>query len=186
MIDLATTDSDTSSAYRVAIISDTHGSVNSQVLHAISSCEQIVHAGDICGAHVLSQLNELCTQVTAVAGNNDAPGLWAEIETQIVAALPEVTQLELPGGILAIEHGHLHGMHKPDHASLRAAHPEARAIVYGHTHVMLVDEQQSPWVVNPGAAGATRTNGGPSCLILSIENDHWDFEMLRFENELAA
>lgn len=186
MTDLATTDSDNSSAYRVAIISDTHGSINSQVLHAINGCQQIVHAGDICGAHVLSQLNEICSQVTAVAGNNDAPGLWAEIETQIVAALPAVIQIELPAGILAIEHGHQHGMHKPDHASLRAAHPEARAIVYGHTHKMLVDDEQSPWVVNPGAAGATRTNGGPSCLILSIEDDEWNFEMLRFEDEAAA
>lgn len=186
MTDLTTTDSDKSSAYRVAIISDTHGSINNHVLQAISGCEQIVHAGDICGAHVLSQLREICPLVTAVAGNNDVPGLWAEIETQIVAALPEVTQIQLPGGILAIEHGHQHGMHKPDHASLRAAHPEARAIVYGHTHKMLVDDEQSPWVVNPGAAGATRTNGGPSCLILSIESDSWDFEMLRFDDEIAA
>lgn len=186
MINLATTNSDSTSAYRVAIISDTHGTLNSQVLQAINGCEQVVHAGDICGAHVLSRLNQICNQVTAVAGNNDAPGLWAEIETQVVAALPAMTQLELPGGILAIEHGHEHGMHKPDHASLRAAHPDARAIVYGHTHTMLVDDEQSPWVVNPGAAGATRTRGGPSCLILSIENENWDFKMLRFEDGAAA
>lgn len=186
MTEPATTKPDNSSTYRVAIISDTHGSINNQVLRAIRGCEQIVHAGDICGAHVLSQLNEISTQVTAVAGNNDAPGLWAEIETQIVASLPAVTQLELPGGILAVEHGHQHGMHKPDHASLRAAHPQARAIVYGHTHKMLVDDDHSPWVVNPGAAGAIRTNGGPSCLILSIEEGIWNFEMLRFEGEVAA
>lgn len=186
MVDLTTTDSDNASAYRVAIISDTHGSINSQVLQAINGCQQIVHAGDICGAHVLSQLKQICTHVTAVAGNNDAPGLWAEIETQIVSALPEITQIDLPGGTLAIEHGHQHGMHKPDHDSLRAAHPAARAIVYGHTHKMLVDDELSPWVVNPGAAGSTRTNGGPSCLILSIEDNVWDFEMLRFEDEAAA
>ena len=78
-------------------------------------------------------------------------------------------------------------MHQPDHESLRAAHPDAKVIVYGHTHIMTIDDAKSPWVVNPGAAGATRTNGGPSCLILTaVESGDWDVEMIRFEDEAAA
>ncbi len=172
---------------RVAIISDTHGHVNGHIVNAIKHCDRIIHAGDICGAHVLSQLQEICSEVTAVCGNNDAPGLWAEAETHIVSQIPAIVEIELPGGTVCIEHGHKHGMHQPDHASLRASHPHAKVIVYGHTHKMVIDDAQTPWVVNPGAAGATRTNGGPSCLILTACADReWEIEMLRFEDEVVA
>jgi len=172
---------------RIAIISDTHGVISPDIINAIKNCDRIIHAGDICGAHVLAQLNETCSQITAVTGNNDAPSLWPESEIDIVSKLPAIAEIELPGGTLAVEHGHKHGMHQPDHASLRASHPHARVIVYGHTHVMLVDDDKKPWVVNPGAAGATRTQGGPSCLILTaVAEGEWDIEMIRFEDEAVA
>jgi uncharacterized protein len=176
-----------SNMQRVAIVSDTHSIINPNVMKAIKFCDQIIHAGDICGAHIIKQLKEICPNITAVRGNNDAPGLWAESETAVVSALPSIAELDLPGGKIVIEHGHKHGMHQPDHSSLRAAHSQARVIVYGHTHVMIVDDNASPWVINPGAAGATRTNGGPSCMILTAYADQeWNIEMIRFEEEVAA
>ncbi len=172
---------------RVAIVSDTHGVISSDILKAIKSCDQIIHAGDICGAHVLDQLKQICPNVTAVTGNNDMASLWAENEQSIVNGLPAIAEIDLPGGTIAIEHGHKHGMHRPDHASLRASHPHARVIIYGHTHTMLVDNDTKPWVANPGAAGATRTRGGPSCLILTASSEcDWNIEMLRFKDDAAA
>lgn len=171
----------------IAIISDTHGHIDDNIIEIVKQCDQVIHAGDICGAHVLAQLAEINQNVTAVTGNNDAPGLWHESETDIVNQIPRTARLELPGGILAVEHGHLHGMHKPEHDSLRAAHPDARLVIYGHTHTMLIDDQQTPWVANPGAAGETRTRGGPSCLILTAKNEgEWDLQMMRFEDEAVA
>ncbi|HJU38183.1 MAG TPA: metallophosphoesterase family protein, partial [Tahibacter sp.] len=67
------------------------------------------------------------------------------------------------------------------HAALRRAHADARAIVYGHSHRLLVDEFELPWVLNPGAAGKARTNGGPSCLVLDARADAWRVEALRFD-----
>ena len=166
---------------RVAIISDTHGYIDPHVVEVIRRCDQVIHAGDICGAHVLEQLHQLTSQVTAVAGNNDASGLWPLEETHVVNALPKIARLQLPGGELVVEHGHRHGMQQPDHASLRQTHTQARVIVYGHTHRMLVDKEHTPWVINPGAAGATRTRGGASCLILTASaSKEWDVEMLKF------
>jgi len=176
-----------STPQRIAIISDTHSVISPDILNTIKSCDQIIHAGDICGAHVLEQLQQITLKVTAVTGNNDVESLWAENEKAVVNSLPATAELDLPGGIVAIEHGHTHGMHQPGHASLRAAHPHARVIVYGHTHTMLVDDDTRPWVINPGAAGATRTRGGPSCLILTASADReWDIEMIRFEDEAVA
>ncbi|VAW62309.1 phosphoesterase, putative [hydrothermal vent metagenome] len=172
---------------KIAIISDTHGVISPDIIETIKDCEQIIHAGDICGAHVLEQLHSICSQVTAVTGNNDAVGIWAENETAIVNALPAIAEIALAGGTIVIEHGHKHGMHQPDHAALRAAHPQARVIVYGHTHTMLIDDSQKPWVVNPGAAGATRTRGGPSCLILTTSaKEEWHVQMIRFEDGAVA
>jgi len=172
---------------RIAIISDTHGHINENIIEVIKTCNQVIHAGDICGAHVLSQLQAISKQIIAVTGNNDAVELWAADEASIVSALPAIANIELPGGSLAIEHGHKHGMHQPDHASLRASHPTARVIIYGHTHTMLIDDDTTPWVVNPGAAGATRTRGGSSCLVLTASAEkEWDIEMIRFEDEAVA
>ena len=171
---------------RIAIISDTHGVINNNILDVIKTCDQIIHAGDICGAHVLEQLQTFGKKITAVAGNNDASGLWPVEQTHVVNALPHMADIELPGGIIAIEHGHRHGMHTPSHDSLRHSHPHARVIVYGHTHSMLVDREANPWVINPGAAGATRTRGGASCMVLTASDNEWDIEMFRFTDENSA
>ena len=172
---------------RIAIISDTHGYVDENVLKAIQGCDRIIHAGDICGAHVLSQLECICPNITAVTGNNDNVDLWPDSEASVVNNLPAIAELELPGGTLAVEHGHKHGMHQPDHESLRASHPQAKVIVYGHTHTMLIDDSKTPWVINPGAAGKTRTGGGASCIMLNAVTDgNWDIEMLRFEDNKGS
>ena len=171
---------------RIAIISDTHGIIDPNIIDVIKSCDKVIHAGDICGAHVLEQLEAINQHVTAVAGNNDASGLWPVDETHVVTALPQIAEIKLPGGSIKIEHGHRHGMSSPCHDSLRHSHPQARVIVYGHTHNMLVDKAQTPWVVNPGAAGRTRTRGGSSCLVLTATETEWDVVMHRFpEAEVA-
>ncbi len=167
-------------AVTVALVSDTHGYICPEVLAVVARCDRVVHAGDICGRHILEALHEHNDHVVAVAGNNDVPERWAEEERSTVIGLPRIAELHLPGGVLAVEHGHEHGWECPDHAGLRMAHPHARAIVYGHTHHRMVDRSQDPWIVNPGAAGHTRNNGGPSLLVLHASADQWAFEAFRF------
>lgn len=172
---------------RVAILSDTHGIVDPRILDAIKDCDQAIHAGDICSASVLESITAVIPELTSVIGNNDIASLWSEDEANIVNAIPRTAEINLPGGKLCFEHGHIHGMHQPDHDLLRAAHPDARLIVYGHTHIMLIDDSTVPWVSNPGAAGATRTQGGPSCMILTASAEaEWDIEMIRFADASAA
>jgi hypothetical protein len=119
----------------------------------------------------------------AVTGNNDHERAWPPAQRERVKQLPRVAQLDLPGGMVKIEHGHIHDINKPDHEDLRLAHPEARLVVYGHTHRKLIDDFSLPWVVNPGAAGSTRTRGGASCLVLSASETQWTFESFRFIEE---
>jgi putative phosphoesterase len=170
----------TEQTVKVALVSDTHGYICPNVLDVVGRCDMVVHAGDIIGKHILDALQERCDHVVAVAGNNDRPAIWDDAERETVEALPRTALLELPGGVLAVEHGHEHGWQQPDYALLRAAHPGAKMIVYGHTHKRTLDQSEKPWIVNPGAAGEVRNNGGPSCLVLSASPGHWDIEAYRF------
>lgn len=177
----ANSTSTASDTVRVAILSDTHGHVCPNVLGVVETCDIAVHAGDIGSARVLEQLREAAGEVLAVRGNNDVPGLWAGDELVVLDTVPRIARLELPGGLLALEHGHVHGPMSPDIGKLRAAHPGARAIVYGHTHRLLVDRTEEPWVLNPGAAGRIRNRGGPSCLVLQAGPEAWQVEQFKFE-----
>ena len=162
----------------VGILSDSHGFLDPRIAEVVNQCDYIVHAGDIFNAHVLEQLKPK-KELVAVTGNNDYPAFWDAEEVDIVKALPDTANLELPGGIIFIEHGHRLGNH-PDHDKFRNDHAKAKLIVYGHTHHRIIDQEAEPWVVNPGASGKTRTHGGPSCLVLHASVDEWKIDTILF------
>jgi len=166
----------------VAIISDTHAILDPRIAEVISHADIAVHAGDIGNAGILSSMQPKTGRVIAVVGNNDQPILWPAEQTEVLDSIPEIAELELPGGSIAIEHGHRHGLKSPDHQSLRKAHPDVKLVIYGHTHQQVIDDSSTPWVVNPGAAGATRTNGGPSYLLLTASEQDWRIEGIRFDD----
>lgn len=168
----------------VGIVSDTHGHLDTRIAEVIRGCDYAIHAGDIMGAHILEQLRPK-QKVFAVAGNNDHAAVWDAADHRIVNALPSTARLELPGGLVIVEHGHRLGS-QPEHEQFRWDHAEARLIVYGHTHRRVIDQSAEPWVVNPGAAGKIRTKGGPSCLILHASEADWHLETLVFDDAVAS
>jgi hypothetical protein len=168
------------SAVSVAIVSDTHAQLHPEIEALIRCCDIALHAGDICDASILDAMQPRSGRVIAVRGNNDHERGWPAEQADRVLAIPANARVELPGGAVEIEHGHVHDMVNPDHQDLRDAHPTARMVVYGHTHRKVIDDYKQPWVVNPGAAGYTRTRGGPSCLILIASEMQWKLESYRF------
>ena len=168
----------------VGILSDTHGYLDPRIKKVVNQCDYIIHAGDICGAAILEQLKP-AKNLYAVAGNNDLPAMWHPQESDVVSALPDTLRLELPGGLVIIEHGHRLGGF-PDHDQFRWDHAEARLVIYGHTHKRIIDQTAEPWVVNPGAAGKERTKGGPSCLILHASELEWHIDTVLFADSAAA
>ncbi len=150
----------------IGILSDTHGFIHEEIVSIMNNCDLAIHAGDIIDASTLEQLKPK-QQLIAIQGNNDAH----------LTQLKTVEKITLPGGIIMVDHGHTHGHKKPSHNSLRQAYPEARVIIYGHTHKQLVERHSTPWIVNPGAAGQTRTHGGSKCLVLTIQSEqNWQVE----------
>ncbi|MHB8473950.1 MAG: metallophosphoesterase family protein [Gammaproteobacteria bacterium] len=172
-------------AITVAILSDTHGQLDPRIAALVRGCDYAVHAGDIVGAGVLEQLQARRGMV-AVRGNNDSEAKWPKPEWTTLRALPWSATLELPGGVLAVTHGNRITPVPRRHERLRRLFPEARVIVYGHSHVLTIDQAATPWILNPGAAGRARTHGGPSCLVLTASERDWRVETRRFEFEPAT
>ena len=165
---------------RIAIIADTHGQLDPRVAELVSRCDLAVHGGDIGNAGVLRALQPRTGRVHAVIGNNDVPHKWPEDERCLLATIPELARLALPGGELVVVHGHRLPA-RGRHERLRRQHPQARAIVYGHSHRLVADRGADPWVLNPGAAGRARTYGGPSCILLEAGERDWNLSVHRFE-----
>ena len=160
---------------KVGILSDTHGTIHPRIVELMNDCDYVIHAGDVMEEDSLEQINPR-QRMLAVRGNNDGH----------IVSLSDIESLELPGGKVVVEHGHMHGHYEPSHDSLRASHPEAKAIVYGHTHVQVIDDKQSPWVINPGSAGPIRNYGGARCLLLTIENhEQWDIKPHIYDNVIS-
>jgi len=157
----------------VGIISDTHGAIEGAILALMQQCDVIVHAGDILDPDILRRATPKSGHIIAVRGNNDTPDQWPLGTAHLLQSLPEMARLKLPGGLLVVEHGHRVNPAHQRHEKLRIRHPEARAIVYGHTHHRSIDTDHDIWVLNPGAAGKVRAYGGASCLVLHASHERW-------------
>jgi len=138
----------------VGLISDTHGLLRPAALEALAGTDHILHAGDIGRLEILNELRHLAP-VTAVRGNVDR-GKWA-------AALPDTTWLELAG----IGFGLLHDI---TGLALRDCPEGVNVVVYGHSHVPLVEQRDGLLYVNPGSAGPRRFKLPVSLARLHIQN----------------
>lgn len=164
----------------VALLADTHGFLDPRVAAVAREAELVIHAGDIGSADILDELAAGGGRVVAVTGNIDDPPRWPADGHGVVERLPATMEVPLPGGILAIEHGHRFPA-RTRHRRLREAHPQAAAVVCGHSHHRTVDRADIPWILNPGAAGRSRAYGGPGCLLLFARARGWRVEIRRFE-----
>lgn len=164
---------------RVAIVSDTHGELNPTIAQFVSRCDFAVHAGDVGSVDVIDQLRPRAMPPIVVRGNNDVPEKWPSAQKSIPATLPLEAKLDLPAGRLVVVHGHRAGRVNTRHQWLRRRFNDARIIVYGHSHHLCLDLDETPWVVNPGAAGRARTFGGPSLLVLKAGARRWSIETIR-------
>lgn len=166
---------------RIAIVSDTHGLLDERIARLLGGVDLALHAGDVGDAGVLDLLAERCAQVVAVRGNNDVPEKWPTVQHSRLSGLPEQVCVQVPGGTIALVHGHRAGPPRRRHERLRKQFPHARLVVYGHSHRACMDRSARPWVLNPGVAGRARTYGGPSLVLLSAEASGWRLRTRRFE-----
>lgn len=166
-------------ALLVGILSDTHGHINEDVQKQLSRCDVILHAGDIGSIQVIQKLKKISQNVIVVRGNNDVKEKWPTNEHSHLNTIVDVAEVILPGGTIVILHGDRYNPVAKRHEKLRQLYPDVKAIVYGHSHILVCDMDKIPWVLNPGAAGLARTKGGASCLIMQTNNQKWKISEFR-------
>jgi len=124
----------------IGVISDTHGLIRPQALDALRGCAQIVHAGDVGSAAVLTALREIAP-VVAVRGNVDRE-VWAY-------GLPKTAVVEVGAARLYV----LHDLYALD-LDLKAS--GFAAAISGHSHRAAVSRRDGLLYLNPGSAGPAR------------------------------
>ena len=149
----------------VGLVADTHGLVRPDIFSALDGVELILHAGDVGGIEVLTELATIAP-IEAVAGNTDPSG---------TPGLAEFLDREIDGVRIHVSHGHEVGRPTPER--LLALYPHD-VLVYGHTHRQLITKAEGRLVINPGAAGPRRFNLLPSVGKLVIEDGRADAEIV--------
>jgi len=145
---------------RLGIISDTHGLLRPEVFEVFKDVDLILHAGDVGPLDLLTEL-EAIAPVTAVYGNTDG--------MDVRAKLRRVATVEVDGFNIVVTHGDQFGRGvKPER--LQQAFPEADLIIYGHSHMPLLETVDVVvTVMNPGAAGPRRFDIPASVGIIELE-----------------
>lgn len=149
-----------SHSVKVGVVSDTHGYVNSRLAGLLEGVDLILHAGDICGSHVISALEEIA-HVVAVSGNND-------VKTDTCTYPPEVV-LELAGQRIQLMHQYKMPVREDHDEVLRCQEAGLAAVVFGHSHRAVNAMLGGILFFNPGACCKPRFRDIPSIGLLNVD-----------------
>jgi putative phosphoesterase len=166
---------------RIAILADTHVPDRVSTLHPDllpslieAKIDYIFHCGDLTHQCVLAELNTVAP-VAAVMGNRDI--FFSNLQ------LPFKMQIEVLGQSIGLFHGFrsmkdyfldkfdylIHGYHFDRyHAIGRDLFPAVDILCFGHTHFAEIRRFKNQLVINPGTSGPNSMNGGPSWVLLEI------------------
>jgi hypothetical protein len=148
----------------VAAIADTHLPRGARRLpdacrELLAGADLILHAGDISTRATLDELRALGPPVHAVHGNADEPALRELLPNQLVveAGGARIGMVHIPGPAAGREE------------RLVARFPGCGAVVFGHTHLPVVERHGSTWLLNPGSPTERRRGPFHSLLLLEVE-----------------
>ena len=132
---------------RIALLSDTHFPQRGRRLSAavrahLEDATAIVHAGDLCDAEALEELEAFGRPLHVVLGNNGR---------ELDGRLPERLSIEVAGVRIGVVHDA--GPRNGRLARLRRRFPDHDVVVFGHSHIPLHEQGEDGFqIVNPGSA----------------------------------
>jgi uncharacterized protein len=132
----------------LAVISDTHITRGSRVLpeeclERLRAADLVMHGGDLVTPDVLADLEALGRPVEAVHGNMD--------DHEVRRLLPSARMVTAAGARIAMVHDA--GAAGGRLARLRRRFPDADAVVFGHSHIPLLERDAATGfqIFNPGS-----------------------------------
>jgi putative phosphoesterase len=155
----------------IAVISDTHMPRGSRRLpcrcvELLRAATAAIHAGDFSAVSAKQEIEAHCAVLHAVHGNVDEPDLRR--------ALPETLELQLAGRTIAVVHDG--GPARNRLASLQRRFPAVDAVIFGHSHLPLHEEDGDFQIFNPGSPTERRRAPRPSMGLLSAGKRGLRFE----------
>jgi putative phosphoesterase len=81
--------------------------------------------------------------------------------------IPETDTLDFGGHRFFLSHGHRYALYNGYQALAAAArHVEAEAVLFGHIHVPLLEEEDGILLINPGSVGRPRGRAGATFALI--------------------
>lgn len=150
---------------KVVVLADTHTMGMSRTLPMgawsyVEIADHILHAGDVCDPALLDEL-KCFAPVTVVMGNCDSLDVrhWGATD---------VAQIDLGGINVAMVHDS--GARSGRRARMRKRFPDARVVVFGHSHMPVNEDEDGLLLFNPGSPTWKRRAPFASMGILWIED----------------
>lgn len=150
--------------HKIGVISDTHIPHFKKIPEAIwghfAEVELIIHAGDLSVLSIIDEL-ETIAPVVAVQGNIE--------QEEVMLKLP--IKREVVVGHCRIGIVHILGESSNRVKLARQEFPDARVVVYGHSHIPYNQEHDGQLLFNPGSATDRRRQPRCSVGLLYIDDE---------------
>jgi hypothetical protein len=158
---------------RIAVISDTHmprgpRRLPDACVERLRTADAILHAGDLMELEVLHALQALGPPVHVVRGNVDS--------SELQARLPLQRLVDLGGVNVGMVHDA--GPSAGRLERMRNRFPDARAVVFGHSHIPLHEERDGFQIFNPGSPTERRRSPRHTMGVATVEHGRIAFELV--------
>jgi len=153
-----------------AVIADTHlprraTAWSEGLLPHLERADLILHAGDLMDPGLLDDLAAYAP-IRGVRGNLDPPEV----------RLPESVQFEFGGVRIAMIHDS--GPKRGRRNRMRRRFPEARVVVFGHSHIPWLEDEGGLLLLNPGSPTDRRRQPEHTFALLWVEGGEVRAEVL--------
>ncbi len=143
------------------VIADTHiprraKALPEKLVPYLKRADLILHAGDLISPSLLKEI-ALYAPVHAVRGNVDPP----EVD------LPETLEFEFGGASIAMIHDS--GRKEGRRRRLKKRFPNARVVVFGHSHIPFLEDEDGLLLLNPGSPTDKRRQPDHTFALLFVE-----------------
>ncbi|NMB95297.1 MAG: metallophosphoesterase [Clostridiaceae bacterium] len=149
---------------KILVLSDTHGDIDNarRAIIKNNDIDLIIHLGDYFrdAENIKNEFPDI--PIEYIYGNSDF----------LVNDTPSEKILKIEGKCFFITHGHKYSV-KWGYSKLfkKAEEVGADILLFGHTHVADIVENEHCSIMNPGSISESRSNLGESYAIIDITND---------------
>lgn len=146
---------------KVLLVSDSHGrdTYLFQTIQRIGPIDLMIHLGDYGGTEKNIRSLVSCP-IEMISGNND-----------FFTGLPKEKLIRIGQYTVYLTHGHKYGVYNNSHQIKEAAKArQADIVMFGHTHVPMIDLKDDVWAINPGSIALPRQRDRiPTYIIMDID-----------------